>query len=88
MQFYERTTMDGLKSAGIPTFNNCEHYLIKPHAGTMQTIVIQIEGGAYLTVNINPKADNVDVQMHSKTYKHHDFGQVKAFYNMNGGYPE
>ena len=88
MLFHGNTTMDGLQSAGIPTFSTCEHYLIQPHPGTEQTIVIQIEGGAYLTVNIRPKSDNVDVQMHSPTYKSQEFGEIRAFYNMNGGYAD
>lgn len=87
MNFYPNVTIDGLKSVEIPTFNECEHYLIEPHPGIMQTIVIKIEGGRFLTVNINPKSDNVDVQMHGE-HKTQDFGDIKAYYNMNGGYPD
>lgn len=69
MEFFDKVTTDDLKGQGIPTFNNCEHYLVKPHPGTEQTVVIELEGGKYLTVNVNPKSDNVDVQLHgSHTY--------------------
>lgn len=85
MKFFENTTMDGLQSNDIPTFNNCEHYYILPHAKTMQTIVIRLENDKYMTININPASDNVDVMLHGE-HKFNDFGNVKAFYNMNGTY--
>lgn len=87
MEFFPRTTMDGLKSKGIPTFNECEHFLIKPHPRTMQTIVIELENGKYMTININPASDNVDVKVHGEhKFNGTDFGTIKAFYNMNGMY--
>lgn len=85
MKFNEKVTMDDLKNKNIPTFNNCEHYLITPHPNTQQTIVIALEGGKFMTVNINPQSDNVDVKLHGD-HKYSDFGTVKAFYNMNGTY--
>lgn len=96
MKFHQNTTMEGLKSKGIPTFNQCEHYLIEPHPNTMQTIVIALEGGKHMTINIHPQADNVDVKMHGE-HNHTHFSQgeckntnnadgVHAFFNMRGSY--
>lgn len=85
MKIYENTTIDGLKARGIPTFNICEHYLVKPLTNTMQTLVIDVGNGKYLTVNISPESDNVDVKMHGD-HKFSDFGTVKAFFNMAGAY--
>lgn len=96
MQFYDKVTMDGLKDRGIPTFNECEHYLIKPHENTMQTIVVELKGGKYMTICIMPKEDNVDVKLHGE-HKHsyffsgtststEDVTGTHAFYNMAGDY--
>lgn len=85
MEFFEKVTMDGLKAKGVPTFNKCEHFYVKPHPGTMQTLVIEIEGGKFLTVCIVPDSDNVDVKMHGD-HRFSDFGTVKAFFNMKGDY--
>lgn len=85
MQFYDKITINDLERTGRPTFNVCEHYLIKPHPNTMQTIVIELENEKFLTVNINPQSDNVDVQLHGE-HRFQDFGNVKAFYNMADKY--
>ena len=96
MKFIENVTMDDLKRMGKPTFNQCEHYLIKPHNNTMQTIVIELEGGKHMTININPKSDNVDVVLHGehnhtyfskgKVHSTEDTDGTHAFFNMKGMY--
>ena len=76
-----------MREIGIPTFNTCEHYVLKPDKDIMQTIVIDVGHGKYLTVNLSPESDNVDVKMHGD-HRFTDFGTVKAFYNMGGAYNE
>lgn len=85
MEFNERVTMDGLKARNIPTFNNCEHFLVEPHPNTMQTLVINLGNDKYMTININPSEDNVDVQLHGE-HRFHNFGQIKAFFDIAGDY--
>lgn len=86
MKFFENTTIDGLQSRGIPTFDACEHYYVEPHPNTKQTLVVNLGNDKYLTVNINPESDNVDVKCHGE-HSFKDFGTIKAFYNMAGSYP-
>lgn len=81
MKFNDRVTMDELKKRGIPTFNECEHFLVEPHPNTHQTLVIKLENNKFLTVNIFPQSDNVDVQFHGD-HTYHEFGKIKAFFDI------
>jgi hypothetical protein len=87
MEFFDDLTMDDLKAIGKPTYDNCEHYLIKPHPHIKQTIVIELENGKHLTVSINPDADNIDVKLHGDhSFQDLGEGDIKAFYNIRGHY--
>lgn len=85
MKLSEKLTVEEVKFSSLPTFNECDHYIVQPEDGVMQTVIIPVGNDKYLTVNINPHADNVDVKMHGD-HDFKDFGTVKAFYNMNGTY--
>jgi len=74
MEFFPNVTKDDLKKAGIPTFNNEEHYLIKPQPKKEQTIVIELENNKYMTVCVMPGADCVDVKVHGE-HAHSDLGE-------------
>ena len=85
MKFVE-SSMEELVKMKAPTFNVCDHY-IEPQGDKMETIVIKLENGKHLIVNINPESDNVDVKLFGD-HVFKDFGTVKAFYNMRGLYGE
>lgn len=66
MKAFQRVTLEELKSNGIPTFNQGEHYIFQPDTKQNETIVIDLGNGKYMTVCIMPGADNIDVKFHGK----------------------
>lgn len=87
MKLHENVTIDDLKKVGIPTFNQCEHYLIEPKNNVMQTFVIKLNEDKYMTVCVMPNSDNVDVKIHgshkNSVYLSSDEDYpIYAFYNL------